>query len=184
MRKRVLNYKWATTVKLCDRLQMPKASGLYVVRNGKEVLYVGVAKEFRSRWSAHHRRADIEAVTDKATVSCFRLEHGYAYALEPVWFRYLKPSLQRYEWDAEYLQSFGMELTPTGPMLDDMWRFGLQLVEVAAANAARLAQAAPIAVHSSDGDEHPAASAPRRPIERHNHSNPIQERENDARKTA
>lgn len=43
-----------------DRLnQLPQTSGVYFVCNGDQVLYVGQAKNLKSRWKNHHRFDEI-----------------------------------------------------------------------------------------------------------------------------
>lgn len=74
--------------------QLPSVSGIYIVFNDSEILYVGKAKNIRKRWSAHHRKQQLDGF---GNVRIFSVPTGI-YELdftERYYIGLLKPLLNR-----------------------------------------------------------------------------------------
>lgn len=78
-----------------QREQLPKTSGLYIVKQRELIVYVGVAENLRKRWKNHHRTPEIAALGDGVEIHYLEMPHEQAASIELATIKELRPQLNR-----------------------------------------------------------------------------------------
>lgn len=88
-----IDFDRAVCVPFTEHLALPRESGVYVVRQGETALYIGQTSNFRTRWSTHHRRRDIEKFGTGINIYCFPMPRDEAVFTEHRFITELQPKL-------------------------------------------------------------------------------------------
>jgi len=122
-------------IPLAHRADLPSCAALYFVRTTTQLLYVGMTKNMRQRWSTnvwgddHHRMPDLQSITEDICL-CWMPFGGSDIA-----------HLPRYERQAifHYMPRLNRRDTSAGSLMQDARvRAGLSLSEVAARSGMRV----------------------------------------------
>ncbi len=90
-----VDFNKAVRVTLDNRWALPRRAGVYVVRQGDLVLYVGMTKDFRERWYSHKVMVKVRKYGRDCEIEicCFCMSKQEAWMSEKAFINFLHPVL-------------------------------------------------------------------------------------------